>query len=431
YFKRLGQSFGVPTSKEELQQMGESEQNLPTWQRMIPHMPGSSPSKGMSVAEAAGGPLVPLLLNYLKTAGGGVKDMLHESVEAGKNIGEGGPVGPNIGKAGSSVLHAALQATPFVGPTVETAGEDISKGHYRSAAGGLTGAISQIAMPEKTGYAADTASIFTRPGLKESTHRMLSDSATKTKQLVGQGGTVHQAVSKHFEQLANDVTAADYAQTPQDGKKIDMSPVWEAVSKYGDDYAAGKTTPNFNAITDAIQKRPVEMTWKELHDLSKEVGSRWDKSAPGTRDAAAAADALSDIRQKLDARAQEVGRGKQWDAAKTIWSTLKEYQGDGALAKLMNTIVDPVTPGGVSEGGKQFFDILRDPAALPKLKEANRALEAYGMPKDYFTDLAKSHAPLHNMVVNSGSNISIGGRMRAISRAVKENPAVSVPAVGA
>jgi len=127
FLKRLAQSLGVPTSMQELQQAQPS-----TAEQII----GPAATAGK------------MLWNYGKTAARGISEGLQESREAGENVGEGQPLGPNLGKAASGVLHAGLQATPIVGPSIETAGQDIQSGNYQGAAGGLTGVTGQVLAPE-------------------------------------------------------------------------------------------------------------------------------------------------------------------------------------------------------------------------------------------------------------------------------------------
>jgi hypothetical protein len=86
--------------------------------------------------------------NYGRNAIQGIKEGSQDVSEAAHNIAQGGPVGANLGKAGSGVLHAGLQATPFIGPPIETAGKDIAQHNYAGAAGGLTGVVGQLAAPE-------------------------------------------------------------------------------------------------------------------------------------------------------------------------------------------------------------------------------------------------------------------------------------------
>ena len=130
YFKRLGQSLGLPTSMEELE--------------------AAKPSL-KSVAETAALPIIAgpkLLYNYGKTAARGIAEGAKEAYEAGGNVGEGQDVLPNLWKAAHGFVHAALQSTPIIGPSIETAGNDIHDENYSGAAGGLTGVIGQVAAPE-------------------------------------------------------------------------------------------------------------------------------------------------------------------------------------------------------------------------------------------------------------------------------------------
>lgn len=133
YFKRLGQSLGIPTSQDELKAAMPSNTDL---------LLGPGPGAALKMA-----------IGYGKTAYKGIKEGAQEVSDAARNVLEGGPVGANAGKAAGGVLHASLQATPIIGPSIDTAGQDIAKKNYAGAAGGLTGVIGQIAAPE----AIDTA----------------------------------------------------------------------------------------------------------------------------------------------------------------------------------------------------------------------------------------------------------------------------------
>lgn len=326
--------------------------------------------------------------------------MVKEGVRYAKGIWEHGGIPEPM-----DAVHLGSAFNPFAAPVVSQMSDLREKGKEGEAtATGVLGA-GTLAL----GEALPKAVGFFKPGLPETAHTILGNAATRVKQTVGQGGPVYQAVSDHFGKLTNDIAAADYAS----GKKIPMNDIWEKALEHADDYAAGKTTPKFNAIVDEIQKRPVELTWKELHDLQQNVDKVTSAAAEGSRDAGAANQMRSAIAKKLDAKAGEVGRGDQWNAAKTIWRSLKEYQGDGVLKKLLNTGTEPVAPGGVSEGGKQFFDVLTDPANQAKLKEINKGFEPYGLPADYFKDVAKSHAPLHDYLsLQSGAPGGVVSRFR-------------------
>jgi hypothetical protein len=127
FFKRLGESLGVPTSMEELK--------------------AAQPS----LAEKIGGPPVTaakILATYAQTTKRGFAEGYQKVKDAGQNIAEGGPIGPNLALAAYGGVHAGLQALPFIGPAIEQAGEDIHDKNYRGAAGGLTGVVGQVALPD-------------------------------------------------------------------------------------------------------------------------------------------------------------------------------------------------------------------------------------------------------------------------------------------
>lgn len=315
-------------------------------------------------------------------------------------------------------VHTLSSVNPFAAPVINQMTEQREQGKEGEAtATGILGA-GTLAL----GEALPKAVQFFKPGLPEAANTILGNAATKVKQTVGQGGPIHQAVSEHFGKLTNDIVAADYAS----GKKIPVSDLWDKALEYADDYAAdaahSKTTPKFNAIVQELQNRPVELTWKELHDLQMNVDKAASGAAEGSRDAGAANQMRASIARKLDEKAAEVGRGDQWDAAKTIWHTLREYQGEGVLKKLLDTGTDPVAPGGVAEGGKQFFDILRDKANQPKLNEINQNFKPYGLPDNYFSNTAKAHAPLHDYV-------SILGEPKSRVKLMMKHPFSAAPGI--
>lgn len=109
YFKRLGQSLGIPTSTEELK-----DAITPVMVGGIPTVPKQS---GLGVA-----------VNY------------------GKNLYEKGKEFVEKPSAGSG-LRAAMAITP-AGQTGQTIVEDAATGNFRGAAGGATGIGLQMAAPE-------------------------------------------------------------------------------------------------------------------------------------------------------------------------------------------------------------------------------------------------------------------------------------------
>ena len=127
FFTRLGQSLGLPTSKDESQAMTDPIQAIKT--------------------AAMGGPIVPMAANYLKTAFKGAKEGLTDAYQAGQDYAQGGVSAKDTaGRLGYDALHVGLQATPFIGPSIDTAGQDISQKNYSGGAGGLTGVIGQLAL---------------------------------------------------------------------------------------------------------------------------------------------------------------------------------------------------------------------------------------------------------------------------------------------
>ena len=137
FFMRLGQSLGLPTSTDEAKAMADPVQAVKT--------------------AAMGGPAVPLLLNYAKTAFKGAKEGLSDAYQAGQDYAQGGVSGKDTsGRLGYDALHTILQATPIIGPSIDTAGQDVAQKNYSGAAGGLTGVVGQVAAPElaKRGSAA-------------------------------------------------------------------------------------------------------------------------------------------------------------------------------------------------------------------------------------------------------------------------------------
>ena len=48
-----------------------------------------------------------------------------------------------IGKGFYPGVRAGINAIPFLGPAINTAGEDVTAGNYSGAAGGLTGVMGR------------------------------------------------------------------------------------------------------------------------------------------------------------------------------------------------------------------------------------------------------------------------------------------------
>jgi hypothetical protein len=132
FWQRLGESIGLPTGAE-LEQHGHAVQEHPI-QSAIEADPTVSAAKG--------------LYDYGKRVLTGSGEASKEVGEAARNIKEGGPVLPNVGKAGYAEVNNALGALPFVGEPAQKVGQDVSTGNYKGAAGGATGIAAQVVAPE-------------------------------------------------------------------------------------------------------------------------------------------------------------------------------------------------------------------------------------------------------------------------------------------
>jgi len=131
FLKRLGQSFGVPTSEEELK--------------------AATPSRSDAINEAILGPALPVargIGSYLSKTYENALSRANEVRESVQNIRQGGPVRANIGKAAYGMVSSELGSLPFVGPTAQQVGQDVANKNYAGAAGGATGIAAQVLGPK-------------------------------------------------------------------------------------------------------------------------------------------------------------------------------------------------------------------------------------------------------------------------------------------
>lgn len=156
FFKRLGQSFNLPTTGEEY--MSAAKETRP--KSMLEAAGQAAENLAPGVAQAGH-----MAWDTAKNMWKGTKEAAQEGAEAGQNIAEGGPVLQNMGKAIGGALRGTMQAVPFVGPAINTAGEDVSAGNIKGAAGGLTGVVGQLAIPEAIEYMTPKGIPATEPGL--------------------------------------------------------------------------------------------------------------------------------------------------------------------------------------------------------------------------------------------------------------------------
>ena len=139
FFERLGQAVGVPTSQEELQ----------------------SATAKPSVGSIALGPAYDVAKSYATGLGREAKNVWQESREAGENIGQGQPIGPNLGKVGSALIEAALRGVlaPVGGNIVQTGGEDVATKNYAGAGGDILGAVINALLFKGVGGPSDATRV--------------------------------------------------------------------------------------------------------------------------------------------------------------------------------------------------------------------------------------------------------------------------------
>jgi hypothetical protein len=136
FVSRLASSFGIPTSTQELE--ATAKDYLP-----------SILNPGYQMAKSA--------IGYGKGLLQSGKEAFEAGKQAGTNIGEGGPIIPNIGTQISDTARAMTRAIPFVGGTIAGIGQDVGAKNLPGALGGSLGLALQ-AIPAFSGEARAKAS---------------------------------------------------------------------------------------------------------------------------------------------------------------------------------------------------------------------------------------------------------------------------------
>ena len=86
--------------------------------------------------------------DYVTKTVGDLEDIYQEQKEALQNVSEGGPFWSNLNKGILPIVKFGLHQVPFIGEPEYQAGEDVTNKNYAGAAGGLTGVIAQVILPE-------------------------------------------------------------------------------------------------------------------------------------------------------------------------------------------------------------------------------------------------------------------------------------------
>lgn len=259
FFKRLGQSLGVPTSMNEVNAMQAKEDALPWYQKIIPHAPGQTPTVASALLGPGASAAADMASNYGKTAYRGITQGGQQLAETSGQVGRGEISMPQaFAKSADAGLHMALQATPIIGPAIDTAGQDIGpmpeghflynpEGNYKGAAGGLTGVVGQVAAPELIKRAPTAVRGITQ-SISEAAPN-LSAKVGATAKLVGQDALSHIPIAGRVVRRPSFMDYVEAAKTEAD-PQLDL---FNSTPKLGDSPLAA-TNP------DAARPTPAEPT---------------------------------------------------------------------------------------------------------------------------------------------------------------------------
>lgn len=259
FFKRLGQSMGVPTSMDEVNAMQANEDALPWYQKIIPHAPGQTPTVASALLGPGASAAADMASNYGKTAYHGITQGGQQLAETSGQVGRGEISMPQaFAKSADAGLHMALQATPIIGPAIDTAGQDIGpmpeghflynpEGNYKGAAGGLTGVVAQVAAPELIKRAPAAVRGITQP--ISDAFPNLSAKAGATAKLAGQDVLSHVPIVGRVVRRPSFMDYVEAAKTEAD-PQLDL---FNSTPKLGDSPLAA-TNP------DAARPTPAEPT---------------------------------------------------------------------------------------------------------------------------------------------------------------------------
>jgi hypothetical protein len=128
FFKRMAQSAGIPTSVEEMKEMGT--------RRSFGDVLLSHPAARMAQG-------------YVSQLGDVATRAKESIVEGGQEYARTGNIGEAVIRGGGAALEAGVGAIPFIGQPLNNVSEDVSNKNYAGAAGGFLGVASQLALPAK------------------------------------------------------------------------------------------------------------------------------------------------------------------------------------------------------------------------------------------------------------------------------------------
>lgn len=374
YFKRLGQSLGLPTSMEEVRAQQAEMQNPAT-----------------IVKRSILGPVGEAVVGHVGQAYTGIKEGLQEAAEAGTNIGQGGPILPNLGKVAYGALHGTMQSIPFIGKPTETAGEDIANKNYAGAAGGLTGVIAQVVAPkiiEKLPGAAKGGADVLRESAAKNYENILDATKEKMKAAASEevvpGLIERKVVAKSTAGLRNRVNLEVAKYGNQVGKALDAAE------------ATGKGIPT-QPIIDALESA------KESYRLRTGTGEVAAESAP-------AIGAFDRQIETLKAFGDTV-------TPKQL-KKIRKWFDDEVSASRRGFLLDQPTPAldALRDGANKFRAVLND--NFPELAKANDEFHFWKTTKDVLDASAQRKAAQTGIVGHAGRILSGGGLAEVAGRAV-------------
>lgn len=342
--KRLGQSLGMPTSRAEVEQMQAREEALPWYKRLFPHMPGQNFSGASMLAGPAGPMAEGMIKGYGQTAAKGFQEGKAEQEETQRQFSRG-EISPSQarGKSAAAAMHTVLQAVPFIGPTVETMGEDALHNNWRGYAGGGLGVAAQILGPkliesapgvmvsagEALGKARQSAAEgLVKPLVKSTPANRMADAKygrNPASAIVDEGivGKNKQSVLNQVQSKATEISKAVDQQLqnhPNAGVQIDAEPIIDKA--INDAVVSARKVGNKGAVNrledlrEALKKEygPLQGTPFEINNLKRAIGDAgsdlgaFKHTDPAEASAAAAmGDVYTGLNKAIKTNVPEIG----------------------------------------------------------------------------------------------------------------------------
>lgn len=350
FFKRFAQAYGVPTSLAEAAETTKS-----------------------SVEAALTGGIAPVIrstIDYAERVPQAAREYLKEAEEAGENIGAGGPVFANIGKAEAGGTNLALQATPFIGPSLETAGEDIAKGNWPGGLGGAAAVASQILLarsPEARQKAASTFRV--KAALDPAAANEIVGRGVQ-QQIINADLKLHQEVGKHAQNVQDAVDTAN----PQGA--LDAKPYVKALQDGLNEYISTFTRMGLkipSALNDVVNEALQSPRWSfaQAKDIRSALQVMREKSGDA-KVRAALTPAIKELTGDMKSAADTQGVGADFD----IYNDLHHKQ-----MMMREQVLDKVKD---SVSGENVMDTLKNNEGYVKVSLPD--LAAYGLDKDAVLD---------------------------------------------